>query len=115
MEHLPNVKNAVIDPRKLVYCLDPDHPTGRHKARVLRSALGFRRGDEPDLERLIRAIVVRESAHRRGTTPLGEERWVVQSLMECNSGPMRLVTAWVVRPEIGVPRLVSCYLKGVKR
>lgn len=37
---LPNADQAVGDMRKLRdYCLNADHPRGRHKARVFKSAL----------------------------------------------------------------------------
>jgi hypothetical protein len=39
---LPNRAHAEIDQRKLRdYVLNPQHPEGRHKARVFRSALGL--------------------------------------------------------------------------
>jgi hypothetical protein len=39
---LPNATSAFLDIRKIAnYCLDGDHPLGRHKARVFRAALGF--------------------------------------------------------------------------
>jgi hypothetical protein len=39
---LPNAERAVIDIVKLTdYYLSPDHPRGRHKARVFASALGM--------------------------------------------------------------------------
>jgi len=43
---LPNPNDAFIDVRKLTdYCLDPDHPRGRHKARMFASVLGITRDD----------------------------------------------------------------------
>jgi len=39
---LPNYKNAIIDKEKLTeYCLNEDHPIGKHKARVFKSVLGI--------------------------------------------------------------------------
>ncbi|MBX9828848.1 MAG: hypothetical protein K2Y27_28150 [Xanthobacteraceae bacterium] len=46
MALLPNCDKAILDLRKIEhYCLDHTHPRGRHKARVLRQALGLTRGD----------------------------------------------------------------------
>lgn len=43
---LPSGDQAVIDDDKLIgYCLNPEHPEGRHKARVFQSVLG--RGSSP--------------------------------------------------------------------
>jgi len=46
MSRLPNSERAVLDVRKLEeYCLSPEHPRGRHKARVFRDALGIRQAE----------------------------------------------------------------------
>jgi hypothetical protein len=51
---LPNAKNAVVDIEKLRnYCLNPDHPEGKHKARVFREKLGFTDKDAERLRQLI--------------------------------------------------------------
>ncbi|WP_371744328.1 DUF6883 domain-containing protein [Acidithiobacillus ferrooxidans] len=45
---LPGSGHAYIDDQKLVgYCLNPEHPEGRHKARVFYSALGLSQSDWP--------------------------------------------------------------------
>jgi hypothetical protein len=39
---LPNGDQAEISMQKLIgYCLNPEHPSGKHKARVFESALGI--------------------------------------------------------------------------
>lgn len=39
---LPNGDRAVVDIAKLrEYCLNPEHPRGKHKARVFAAALGL--------------------------------------------------------------------------
>ena len=39
---LPNADRAVVEMQKLVdYCLDPEHPRGKHKARVFLSSCGL--------------------------------------------------------------------------
>jgi filamentous hemagglutinin len=39
---LKNAHRAVVGARKIVdYALNPNHPVGRHKARVFAAALGF--------------------------------------------------------------------------
>ncbi len=43
---LPNAENAVIDIKKLRdYCLNPNHPEGKHKARVFLEKLDIGRDD----------------------------------------------------------------------
>lgn len=46
MPKLPNIEGAILDIRKITdYCLSPEHPRGRHKARVFRDALELKRDD----------------------------------------------------------------------
>lgn len=43
---LPFAGRAFIDDRKLLgYCLDEDHPIGKHKARVFKAALSLDQGN----------------------------------------------------------------------
>src|SRR5580765_154535 len=51
---LPNADQAVVDIVKLRdYCLNPDHPRGRNKARVFASALGLTADDAPELQLIL--------------------------------------------------------------
>jgi hypothetical protein len=39
---LPNAEFAIVDLEKLIdYCLNPEHPRGKHKARVFEAACGL--------------------------------------------------------------------------
>jgi len=59
---LPNGARAIVDIRKLrEYCLNPQHPRGRNKARVF-AAVGMR---EADAEELRTALVAAASAENR--------------------------------------------------
>ena len=60
---LPNAENAVVDIAKLRdYCLNPNHPEGKHKARAFQASLGFERGDAERLRRLILEAVLTTEA-----------------------------------------------------
>jgi hypothetical protein len=51
---LPNGAYAVIPMEKLVgYCLNPEHSSGKNKARVFASALGITAANAGDLRELI--------------------------------------------------------------
>ena len=42
MQKLPHPERAVVPIDKLLdYCLNPEHPDGKHKARVFKSALNL--------------------------------------------------------------------------
>jgi hypothetical protein len=51
---LPNGEFAIIPMEKLTgYCLDPNHSSGKHKARVFASVLGITVENADDLRELI--------------------------------------------------------------
>lgn len=115
MARLPDYQQAIIPEPKLRYCLDPDHPSGRHKARVFESALGIGAFETSKLERIIREGIAANDAVYRYTFTQGTERWVVEWTVLGRLGPMRLISAWNIERDQGCPRLVSCYLKKVSR
>ena len=64
---LPGWKHACIDDQKLVgYCLNPEHPEGRHKARVFYSALGLSQSDWPLLKEALLHAVEHETVEVAG-------------------------------------------------
>ncbi len=107
---LPNAEAAVVDLRKLRdYCLDSAHPTGRHKARVFRSALGLTDADAEALrERLLQA------AHTLPAELAGRDtygaRYRLDFEMHGPGGAAIVRSAWIVRRGEAFPRLVSCYV-----
>lgn len=108
--HLPRAREAVIPTDKLVgYALDPEHPRGRHKARVFAAALGIRQWDWRYLHDQILQTVV--DAEVRGTriTPHGVLYDVVVLIDGRNGATQRVATIWLIagdRP----PRLVSTWV-----
>ena len=60
---LPNANRAVVDVRKLRdYCLNPEHPRGRHKARLFKSTLALTSDDALELQRLLLTAANSEDA-----------------------------------------------------
>lgn len=78
MSRLPHFESASIPPDKLHYCLDESHPTGAHKARVFRSALGITITQADVLERMLREGISAHPATHKFTLIDGTERWVVE-------------------------------------
>jgi len=114
MGKLPNHNRAVIPIEKLLYSLDPMHPTGRHKARVFRSALGFGLESIGVLEGMLRDGIATHEAEKLPSRADGIERWMVEWIVIGRLGPLRMVSAWGQGRKDRVPRLLSCYLKQVK-
>lgn len=90
--------------------LDPEHPRGRHKARVFRSALGIGQDDWEHLrEQILDAIPSATVATVRviswGT--LYEVPLLIEGL---NGQTHEVTTAWIVEREDDPPKLVSAYV-----
>jgi len=106
------VRRVVIDPGKLTeYALDPNHPTGRHKARVFERALGFTpstyRGLIEQLQ--TKALVAEAILHHRDAH--GDHYRV--DLDVTGSGAQRATvrTGWLVSPGSEEAMLVTLYVR----
>ena len=107
---LPVGDDAIVDIAKLRdYCLDPQHPRGRHKARVFAATLGLAQTDAEYLrEGLLRAA--READALVGQSDEYGDRYIVD--FELNRGTRRAVvrSAWIVLRDERAPRLTSCFV-----
>jgi len=107
---LPHADQAVVDIRKLIeYCLSPDHPRGKHKARVFESACGL----TSQHAEFLRAQLL--EAAREGDAVLSPSigygnRYVVEWSVEGPTGSALARTAWIVRQGEDFPRFVSAYI-----
>jgi hypothetical protein len=69
---LPNGDRAIVDIDKLrTYCLNPQHPRGRHKARVFAS-FGIREADAEELQAAIVAAAIDAEARLGAANPDGQ-------------------------------------------
>lgn len=110
MNLLPRAAEAVISLRKLHdYVLNPEHQTGKHKARVFAAVLGMTQEDSQWLKSEISKGILSHKAQRAEPTPFGE-RYTVEFPLSKNGNTALLRTAWMIRNEEEVPRLTSCYL-----
>ena len=110
MSKLPRGASAIVDLFKLrEYCLSPSHPRGRHKARVFASTLGLEAADAAELrEALLRAA--RECDAEPGDEDQYGRRYVVDSVMERRTVTATIRSVWILPPDEGPPRLVTCYV-----
>lgn len=113
---LPLAENAEIPEDKLrEYALDPDHPRGRHKARVFLSMLGIDRADwtylrDQILERLTESPVTAV----RPKAPYGLEYEVRLMIEGLNGETHPVITGWLVA-EGRAPRLLTAYVELPRR
>lgn len=106
---LPNGDRAVVDFEKLQsYCLNPQHPRGRHKARVFAASGIFQK----DAELLRRAIL--DAAHHGEADPgvpsIYGPRFVLDFDFHHRGRTTRLRTAWLIRAGEDLPRMTTCYV-----
>ena len=110
MAKLPNPENAVVEKRKLRdYCLSPEHPRGRHKARVFASALGLTVDDSQELRRALLAAALSEEALVAEEDQYGQ-RYMLDFEMSTEMGSAVVRSGWMVRSGEDFPRFTSCWV-----
>ena len=110
MAKLPNPENAVVETRKLRdYCLSPEHPRGRHKARVFASALGLTVDDSQELRRALLAAALSEEALVAEEDQYGQ-RYMLDFEMSTEMGSAVVRGGWMVRSGEDFPRFTSCWV-----
>jgi hypothetical protein len=107
---MPGGEHAIVDLEKLTaYCLSPQHPRGKHKARVF-AALGFGADDAGDLRTALLTAAASLDARPRATDGFGD-RYVIDFEVK---GPKRtgvIRSLWIVRRGETAPRLTTCFVK----
>ena len=107
---LPGAEHAVVEISKLRdYCLNPQHPRGRHKARVIASALGFTAADSDVLRQAL------SDAAAQYDVKLGEkddygQRYMLDFPLTGPAGEALVRSNWIVLTGEDFPRLTSCYV-----
>jgi hypothetical protein len=111
MVKLPNAYNAVIEIEKLRdYCLNPNHPTGKHKARGFALYLGLQQEDAEWLRTQILKGVVKANAQPQSEDEFGK-RYGVELRLSNGSLEVFVRTAWIIKHEEEFPRLLTCFVK----
>ncbi len=110
MPLLPNADRAVIDRAKLRdYSLNPNHPTGAHKARVLAASLGLSPANVEVLHDTVRAAALSQPAVSGKLDEYGH-RYVVDLVMQRAGRQATVRSTWIIRIGEDFPRLTSCYV-----
>ena len=113
---LPGYEFAVIPEGKLRgYALNPEHETGKHKARVFRSALGFQQQDWRLLhDQIMEGLPESEAILRNETAKW--QNWTVPILVPGrNSRRGYVTTGWVVKADNERPQLTTAYVEDSQR
>lgn len=111
MKNLPESDRAIVDIGKLRdYCLNPNHPEGRHKARVFRAALGIGQEDAAWLAAQILQRLPAADLVASESTPFGE-RYDVDMLISNGAKEASIRTGWITRKSDRRLRLVTCFVR----
>ena len=112
-EHLPRAETAVIPPAKLRdYCLNPEHATGRNKARVFAWVLGIYQANWEYLAGQLLAGVQTALISRIEVKPDGTGYEVIVSVDGLNGATASVKSGWFIdaEPADASPRLTSAYV-----
>ena len=108
---IPNAKNAVVDIRKLRdYCLNPEHSTGKHKARLFSSILSMTADDASELRSILLEVVQTEPAKLGRKDAFGQRYTRLDfTRLEWQNKSAVIRTGWIIEVDNQIPRLTSCY------
>ena len=109
---LPNGDRAIVSLSRLRdYNLNPAHPTGKHKARVLRAALGFTQADARRLQTVLKRIARTHPAIEREQDKHGQ-RYTIDFELENQQGqviPLR--SGWMIDTGATIPRCLTVFVR----
>ena len=110
MPKLPNADIAIIELTKLCdYCLSPQHPRGRHKARRFKDLLGLTAKDADWLKQKLLAGVAIQPAEKQEIDSFGN-RWRVDIPLTRQGKSVVVRTGWILRAGEIEPRLITCWI-----
>jgi hypothetical protein len=107
---IPNADRAVVDIVKLRdYCLNKEHPRGKHKARLFENILGLTDKDAEELQDKLLEIVKTHDAVEGKHDQYGK-RYIIDFIMTRLNKQATVRSTWIIRSNEDFPRLTSCYV-----
>jgi uncharacterized protein DUF6883 len=106
---IPNAEEAEVDIRKLRdYCLDPEHPEGKHKAQLFAATFGISANDADELrEILLRSVKAQEA--KLGRRDSYGQRYIIDFMLEWRGKRAMVRSGWIIEYSSDTPRLTTCY------
>lgn len=110
MQKFPHPERAIIHIDKLTdYCLNPEHSSGKHKARVFKSSLNLDIEDAETLRNVLLDVVHEKMAVPTKRNAYGQ-KYVIDFKMSHSGRTAEIRTVWIVRDDENFPRFVTCYV-----
>jgi filamentous hemagglutinin len=118
---LPNYQNAVISRDKIEgYALNPSHEavrpggsSGKNKARVFKSVLGFDQSNWELLQQCIKEELPYYEAVAKEDNEYGKRYNVTLLITGPNGRAVDVLTAWIIKGGTDYPVLTTTYIVGV--
>ena len=106
---IPNSENAIVDIRKLRdYCLNKEHRTGKHKARLFLSILDISAENADELRTILLQVVQTREANLGRCDSFGK-RYILDFTLEWQNKSAIIRSSWIIEVNSQVPKLTSCY------
>jgi len=107
---IPNGARADFGTKLEDYTLNPEHPQGKHKARVFQSALGITLHNADSLRKaLLDAAANSDAAVEKGDNGFGVT-YSLQFPLETDIGNATVSSGWIILHGEDFPRLTTCYI-----
>ena len=110
MSKLPHSERAIVPIEKLSdYCLNLEHPYGKHKARVFKSALNLDVQDAEILRKTLLDVVQKKAATPTKRNNYGQ-KYIIDFQMSNAGLTAEVRTIWIIRDDEEFPRFITCYI-----
>ncbi len=107
-QKLPDYINAIIPEAKISgYALNKEHPTGKNKAIVFDSVLGYNIGNKDLLLKQVNEGLKKYQAKARPETKYGQPYEVSMMIKGVNGRYAKVKTGWIIDNGSKTPRLTS--------
>lgn len=108
---LPNGHRADLGTKLEDYTLNPQHPQGKHKARVFESVLGITLRNNAGVLRqaLLDAAANSNEATARGDNGFGVT-YDLRFPLETAEGRATVLSGWIILHGEDFPKLTTCYI-----
>jgi hypothetical protein len=106
---IPNAERAIVDIRKLRdYCLNPQHSTGKHKARLFTSLLGMTSNDAEGLRNALLEAVKKQDAQLAEQDAYGQ-RYTLDFTLTWQHRQATIRSAWIIETNSDIPKLTTAF------
>ena len=104
-------EHAVVEDSKLLdYVLNPEHPIGRHHARLFERLLGITRLNYEVLKSQLLGAAVSAGVEPGKSSPFGQ-KFEMRVLVRGPLGARPVLAIWMYEQGQASPRLITCYVE----